>query len=932
MLNPGFQRLVMLDSAGYSRAELPLDDSVSLIGKNNKGKTSLINALQFLLIIDKRRMNFGAHSLSKSQHFYFPSNSSYILLEVLLPDTGTVVLGAVGKGLSGEYQYFAYKGELNSKDYKMDDGSVVTQPKLIAHLSTHGHMVYRYDDKEFKERIYGGARKIQRDEPDFTVFKLEHAADAKIYQQILTNTLKLDKLTSKLVKEYLLMIFTRDLANSTIDFKQEWEAAFNDVNRDRMQYDAALKNSVVIADMDNNYQQSLTLKGKILCLRPLIDHALEEWSEHYELQVEQVEKRLNSVLQQQEEFTKELTKKTNLKSQLDQKIAGLTKSNQEQSRLEAKFTLISDRSTIEMNAKFARQAYEKQVSICEQLKRKPLEVIERELKKFNVQKDQLTGQLNTLGNNLYLELSKLLSNEELERLNKAFNQNVFQLASDTYTIDIQALKTALMQSPQDKLTALGITISLEHLLPQFEQLTETQIKEQIEQINKEIKDLNELKEASLQAKKADDEKERLESEYQQRGIDLKEYDQWQLLSSESSTRGFEMEQSQNQLNQLNTEIDSSPERLKELNQQEQNTLNKKRNLEVGNKTVSDLRDQRIDSRELFQHLETQKHHSWIEEKALVLESLPNDLTAYHNDCKELESITTLLSRHLKDLHISGLTKYQTAQSRDEEISSIIKFNNCLEDEKRALERMARSSVVNVTSSLKELRNGLDTLEHKMQQFNRLISHRQLSDLRLFKIKTMPEKALVDAIDLLITEAGQSDSEQNFDLFNQKNILDNVDIDQAKQILIDEGNARQGLKVSDLFRLEFSVAKHGQEEESFEEIDSAASNGTVLMAKLVTGLAMLHLIQDKRHQVKAVCYLDEALALDSINQANLIEIAREFGFSLIFASPSPLTTVRYCVPISQSHGKNSIARKSWQIFEQIETEELELELELELEVM
>jgi len=81
----GFQKLVLLNSAGYSRAELPLDDSVSIIAPNNTGKTSLINALQFLLILDKRHMDFGAHSFENTRRFYFPDNSAYILLEVLLP-------------------------------------------------------------------------------------------------------------------------------------------------------------------------------------------------------------------------------------------------------------------------------------------------------------------------------------------------------------------------------------------------------------------------------------------------------------------------------------------------------------------------------------------------------------------------------------------------------------------------------------------------------------------------------------------------------------------------------------------------------------------------------------------------------------------------------------------------------------------------------
>ncbi|MFH4601614.1 DUF2813 domain-containing protein [Vibrio diabolicus] len=131
MLSYGFQRLALIGSAGYKRAELPLDESVSLIAPNNHGKTSLINALQFLLIIDQRRMDFGSHTLEKARRFYFPNNSAYILLEVILPQTGTVVFGCVGKGVGYDYEYFAYKGELNLDDFRLDDGNIVAQPKLV---------------------------------------------------------------------------------------------------------------------------------------------------------------------------------------------------------------------------------------------------------------------------------------------------------------------------------------------------------------------------------------------------------------------------------------------------------------------------------------------------------------------------------------------------------------------------------------------------------------------------------------------------------------------------------------------------------------------------------------------------------------------------------------------------------------------------------
>ena len=293
------------------------------------------------------------------------------------------------------------------------------------------------------------------------------------------------------------------------------------------------------------------------------------------------------------------------------------------------------------------------------------------------------------------------------------------------------------------------------------------------------------------------------------------------------------------------------------------------------------------------------------------------LQGYQNDCRHLESLNHRLKNGLSELHTHGLTKYQYADSPDRELKSIIDFSHQLPQEQLALEKKARSAVVNVTASLRELRDGLTAFQGKIREFNRLIGHRQLSDLKTFKIEAEDETHLVEAINTLISTASKVDTGDSYELFNHDSVLDDEQLERAKQVLIEEGNVRQGLRVADLFRLVFIVAKDEHAPETSGDIDSAASNGTVLMAKLVTGLAMLHLMQDKRHQVRGICYLDEALALDTRNQRSLIETAREFGFSLIFASPAPLSTVRYCVPIHHQNGKNHIARDSWQILELLE---------------
>ena len=293
----GFQKLVLLNSAGYSRAELPLDDSVSIIAPNNTGKTSLINALQFLLILDKRNMDFGAHSFENTRRFYFPDNSAYILLEVLLP-SGMAVIGCVGKGLSHDYEYFAYQGSLDLDDYRLDDGKLVAQPKLIARLFECGKMARIYPQADLRALLYGNRQKQRSDDPDFTLFPLEFTSQAATYQRILTRTLRLDRLDSREVKNYLLEIFKNDLQDRSVDFKSEWDKSFADVNYDKSQYDAVFRNQALIAGMEDSQQTRRMLRGKIILWRPLIERGLNEWESYNNSASEQLRQRLQALAEE----------------------------------------------------------------------------------------------------------------------------------------------------------------------------------------------------------------------------------------------------------------------------------------------------------------------------------------------------------------------------------------------------------------------------------------------------------------------------------------------------------------------------------------------------------------------------------------------------------------------------------------------------------
>lgn len=917
----GFNRLILLNSAGYARAELPLDDTVSLLAENNTGKTSLINALQFLLIINRKSMNFGAHELDKSRRFYFPDNSSYIMLEALLP-TGTVVMGCVGKGMGHDYEYFAYKGSLNIDEFCLPNGSIVPQPRFQQHLAGFGKIVRIHDSQAFRQIIYGSGKGRDSSNAEFTVFRLEHSGYAEVFQKVLRNTLRLDKLTSEMVKAHLLEIFRRDLPSASVNFKEEWEHVFAEVIAERAQYNAALLHQQKIKQMADWQQKRRQLRGKILYYRPLLDEQLGKWHAYF-LQEQGILKNLqdqvtlkqNGLLKRNQELvTNELLTKT--------QITQLHNINKSLAELQTKFVLVNlDQLVCE--ARRIKQELDEKTRLIGNVSSRSTGAIQRELINVqnSIQKTERT--LETLADNLYLRLCQLLSEDELSALNHLLNVELLTLSPEQTHFNAEPAKIIgiyLRQHLQGNIFHLpGIQVPLNLLKAQHTQQTPEALQTQLQELHSQVDDLQTQWRVAQDFEREQREKTRLEQEYKAQEEKINRFREMESLLQTEPGRTENLLMLGEALEEIQGELAGMEQKGRDFQCEFREYDQLLQVLTGQNKEIERLRNQRIDRGVLFDYLSEQKHDVWPFPTPLSITELAGFLQVYHNDCHTLNKLESDLGSELRAIQQAGLTKYQTAESAEQEIEKIIEFAQHLPQEHLALENKARTAVVAVAVSLRQLRSGLDSLTHRMWQFNALFENLHLSDLKLFKVKATHETLLVEAIDLLIQTSGDIEAGESFDLFNQQSVLDDNKLNQAKALLIEQGQARGGLQIKDLFRLEFVLAKAEQPEETFEEIDSAASNGTVLMAKLLTGLALLNLMLDKRkgQEVRGVCFLDEATSLDQRNQQSLIQTAGKFGFSIIFAAPTPLVTARYCVPImQQKNGKNIITHRSWQLLEPI----------------
>ena len=915
----GLQRLGLLNSAGYRRAEVPLDAAVSVIAPNNTGKTSLINALQFMLIVDQRRMDFGAHSLQFSRRFYFPHSSAFILLEVLLPHAGTVVLGCVGKGVSHDYEYFAYQGALNLDDFCLPNGQQVQQHQLASHLARLGKILYHYTPPEFAAAIYGRTRKRQTAEPDITIFKLEHGDDAEVFQRVLTRTLRLDQLRSSDVKDYLLAIFKRYLPDHRIDFKAEWDKAFAEVNAERAQYLAAKNQLSLIEDMQQRQDKRLTLRGKILAHRPQIQQQLTAWQQHVTAHTALLKQAIADTEQKVTDFEQHRDQQKLQEFQLTQQQRELQQQQDQFEQLSRRLCLLNAEQ-LQADREHAQQQLNQQTALIENASGRSLSAIRQEQTSVERELSQARRELASLGDNLYLALQRNLPERQHQQLCQILNTQVLTLSPADFSLDTQQLQEQLQrrsEQTQDTTCSVlaGIHLNPDALPTAYQQTSPDDLSIRIldlEQRQQKLAAHYQAAQDLQQAKQLLQQRQRNLQEIEQQLVDFANLQQ---LQATQPARQQQLELLEQQLSQVQSALAEHSQQRRALSQRVREQNSELEQLHRDAQQITQLREKRVDATPELQHLDQLAHQIWTADIATDLAGLANRLGEYQRDCQQLLQLNETILQKLNQLHAGGLTKFQFEAGSEREIERIITFASNLTQEGEVLQRKSLYAVRDIGLCLLALRDGVDQFKLKMREFNRLIGRRQLSDLAVFKIEPVDEGLLLDAVRKLISTAELVESGDNFELFNQTSVLDDEQLNRAKQLLIQEGQARGGLKIEHFFRLEFVVGKQGKAAEAFTDMDAAASAGTVLMAKLVTGLALLHLMQHKQQRLQAVCYLDEAASLDLKNQTSLVEAAHEFGYTLVFAAPTPVLSARYCVPIHQHpNGGNLISPKRWQILE------------------
>jgi hypothetical protein len=921
----GIHRLVLLNTAGYSLGMFPMECPVSIYGANNHGKSAAINALQFPFIANLKGMNFGDYSLEQSKKFYFASDTSYILVEVLLSH-GTHVIGVVGKGPGGAYghQFFVYQGQLELKDYQKENRCLPLKA-LFAQLQSRGLEPREVKPDELRRLLTGGKTQTKL---NLTMIPLRNPNEHYLntFRELFLNLLYLKGITSIKIKALLLDVFNQHLKSSTVDYIAACEEAFRPVRRMQSEFEALKAVGDSIERLKSAVDERQGIRGKLHRINPIVDITLGKWHEHYKQKMQELENHKRGLQQEQKDLQKEIVnwnkqsqKHSAEKQRLDDWFSKFNK-------LKQKFELVANLTVLEQHAKVLKEQYEQCLSELGSAKSATVAQIKQRLGSKEKQYHKIETQINNLGNNVYSRLRDDFSQQDIQQLARMLNYDLLSLPVgkktgsfqiDNATAMLTEIRVLLSRLDGNQFQGSGYRIDLSPLNVEnvttlgdkpllMEQLEN--VKQELQRLQKELKIANDL---AAKQKEADALDGKLKSA-EQKVADYKDYLECQKQAEEKRQQ---WDQNEKQLRILNQDIASQVPKSQAISDKISRFEQEKGQLNIKNNQITEQRKKR---KMLSSSLPQGKpYYDSIDDS---IDNCLSLLMAFNEAYAKLNKLDNEIDTLYALVRAKGVTKFDSQENEDEKLALLIRAYDNLDSEELTIKKANRAAVTNIARTLSNIRSDYNRLESELNNFNRAINRHPISNLDGFKVRLEPNKAVLNAIDQIIETADNYESGDNLNIFDIRAKSNDEKAEHAKEYLSEMVQKRGNqLKLEDLFELAFEITQNNKSS-IYTEIDGAASTGTTMTIKIFTNMYLIRHLMDKREADKFrwPFYLDEAANIDDKNQKAFIETALNLGFVPVLASVKPQTTANYLIDIEAGIEKEGIYidEEDWKKIEEL----------------
>jgi len=854
IFQPRLLQMLLVNSGRFDYAIIDVDKSMHFHGGNNAGKTTIVNALQFLFVDSFKSMVWTPKNRKETREYYFKSNS-YIVFEVSTP-TGNQCMVVIGKGAasSNEFERWIYPGSLDPEQFLEDGKKVKDSASVKSYIDSMNGS--KMDDKKMRQWLTG------RGDSPFGVAPLKRAKDFPKYRQVFTNLLRMKKLSPSDIRE--LIISSSDVFKEEITLAENFQDEF-DRYKGKLQSITKLDDARETLDIFlEAYDELLNIRRSYFESYHLDRPILSKLIDSYRTQVNSAKTELGLFdtklveLQENKELARDNwvdknthhldlnTEKENLEKHLNE----VRKLNQieitmELSSVGQKITDLSiglDQSS-DSNLKNDLAEIHRKIASC---------------------KSQLEGN-TTLKRELLAKIESI-KNEDSSIALKMINPEILDLGEGFFHFDdgqfSSELKLFLNMFNNQKFELNGIQIDLSTVVTPALIKTVEELKSDIITFQRKEKRLS----AAMEAKENLDKKR----------IELGNLKSQQVKLETNLNHILKLNGDENKLQSLHASLKSAQEELDKA---------KERESKIDNQII-ELVGKRSDQSNLI--LNKNQAINDIEERLPKILSPkddwhPKDLeiaeTEIENDEIDWRGILVGLERKANSLRIKEVRLWDTAerihtitegQFRDSDLRSIYyKIQSKLDSlgaEKEALKELRESLEEDVKGEIRDFLDSFDQVKKTIRSINRELEGVRISDLDYFRLEEYP-------INIELRNALES--------ARQQTTLFSFDGDAGKMDLLFE---RGKIGLDDLFEVTMKVAI-GDRKRTLTNIGEGESTGTNLSLLLCIHIAILKYMTTD-HRGRLPIFIDEVEKLDDQNLIELVVFCESSGFQVITASPRP----------------------------------------------
>lgn len=894
-------RIGLVNSGMFDLLELNLDvKAIHLVGQNNVGKTSLISLIQFLYFHDTREMTFPK-SVTESLAFYFRQEGSYLLFEVrtLLGTKRTV--GIYGQGTAASREVFVFDGSFTLADFLDENRYVLPLKQVQARFfdrSFHRYPKFEdYEKAQLGENAQTGTN-VQLFDLSTTNFRL--------LRKLLQGLLRLDKLTSSDVQQFLVNIVETGAVKTKINIAQEFEQKNREILRIQAQLnelrrlEPIIKNWQYVTEKIEETNQRLEASLERLyhtsaCYLTILTEQAHEARTRYEAlthQTRELEQKRGTLIE----------KRTGSKLQLDEWDKTIDTFHSLQQVGEAHSRVHTEQERNDLIA----QKVELERTLAA-VQPENLQDLRRQCQQRLAEQTRLRRQLEqrTL-TELWLEAK--LSDTEQSLLKFLLSERLIGLPVETADNpdEFIAASRQILSYLDDEETfrAFGLVIPKSEWYVPAEAMES--LVERLERLDQEINRLNRKIGVAEDRAKTEAELRRIDAGIRQKDEILRKFEELETYTTKYGSLArcrerrealaaihqhivAETEQLEGRLTTLRKEAEQLYADLSRLDRETKSAEQTHQNLQsfetecppdVRNISEADLPDEY----RLAQDRVRRRRNELIQLEEQLQEPQTQLEARYDREAPEL-SFARWIERKLDITH------------------EIARFEEQLHENYNNL-------IILVRGELDKLTQAFEAVQFRVTDLNNLIKTVSISNVDRIEVG-IKESDLVEAI----RQSGQL----QLDLFSAN--LHTFSFEQAREMVDDYlsriRNYGKELNLKDMFKLEFRVKfAHSQEIRTTTEIHKFESHGTETGIKIVLYLGLIRLLQGQKKRLNARLpfFLDEVGSIDSNNLKQLIAYCGENNFLPIFASPE----IRQDIPhnyIFQRNGERSVLVNEMIITEQ-----------------